>query len=342
MCSAYIDISGGGVCTMCCANSGSWRYVASEPVRTIARPSIEWWPWVDASRIDSPVLRTSPPANDRRVGRANRVAVVAHARADAARARAPVAEVDRDGTGDVTRLNECRPGHGPAAHRDRHVVAVADAELLRGRRRHQHGVVPRELRQRLGQFLQPAVVGEATVVDRRVRRERHLVGAADGGRRGRHGRGAHGFRSRRGAGNHAVVNGLAPGLLEHVAGKRGLRLPVLAHQVVAVALGPVAEDGDDLVERLAAIERRDERLHDRGGAVVRARVAPLFEEVRAVDVPVALRRRLVVEQPDVHARLRLAQGVAELEVGRRIEDGVAAEDHQQAHRAGVEILDQRS
>ena len=105
------------------------------------------------------------------VCRANRVAVVAHARADPARARAPVAEVHRDGTGDVTRLNECRPGHRAAAHRDRHVVAVADAERLRGRRRHQHGVVPRQLRQRLGEFLQPAVVGEATVVDRRVRRE---------------------------------------------------------------------------------------------------------------------------------------------------------------------------
>ena len=274
--------------------------------------------------------------------RANRVAVVADARANATRARAPVAEIDRDGAGDVAGLDEGRSGDGPAGHGHRHVIAVADAQRLRGRGRHQHGVVPRQLRQRLGEFLQPAVVGKATVVNRRVRREGHFVRAADGSRGRRHRRGAHGFGRRRGAGNHAVVDGLAPGLVEHRAGKRGLGLPVLAHQFVAVALGPIAEHRDDLVERLAAIERRDERLDDRGGAVVRARVAPLLEEVRAVDVPMTLRRRLVVEQPDVHARLRLAQRLAELEVRRRIEDWVAAENHQQAHGAGVEILDERS
>ena len=50
------------------------------------------------------------------------------------------------------------------------VIDVALLELIRfsGRRRDQRGVVPRQLGHRLGQFLHPAVVREASVVDRRV------------------------------------------------------------------------------------------------------------------------------------------------------------------------------
>jgi hypothetical protein len=138
-----------------------------------------------------------------------------------------------------------------------------------------------------------------------------------------------------------VGDRLAPGGVEGLPGEGGLGLPVLAHQVVARAFRPIAEDGHDLVERPAAVKRRDERLHDGRGAVVRARVAPLLEEVGAVDVPVAERRRLVVEEPDVDARLRFPQRLGKLQIRRRRVNRVAAEDDQQADRARVEVAGQR-
>ena len=76
------------------------------------------------------------------------------------------------------------PRHRSAAEfqlDDRHVIAAvlaavgiaaeADAELLGRLRAHEGGVVPGQLRDRFGQFLKPTVVGEAAVVDRRVRLE---------------------------------------------------------------------------------------------------------------------------------------------------------------------------
>ena len=78
-------------------------------------------------------------------------------------------------------------------------------------------------------------------------------------------------------------------------------------------------------------------------AVVRARVAPLFEKVRAVDVPVAQRRRLVVEEPDVDARAAPSRSAsANLRSAGALKTGIAAENHEQLHGAGVDVLDQRA
>ena len=49
-----------------------------------------------------------------------------------------------------------------------------EAQLLRGVRTNERGVVPGQFRKRLRQFLQPAVVGKATVVDCRVGAEDNL------------------------------------------------------------------------------------------------------------------------------------------------------------------------
>ena len=74
--------------------------------------------------------------------------------------------------------------------------------------------------------------------------------------------------------------------------------------VVRGALRPIAHRGQHFVRRLAAVERRDERLHDRDSAVVAARVAPRLQEVRLRNLPVAQRRRLVVVEAQVDAKLR--------------------------------------
>jgi hypothetical protein len=78
-----------------------------------------------------------------------------------------------------------------------------------------------------------------------------------------------------------------------------LTAPVLAHDVVPGPLRAVAHRREELVRGLAAVERRDQRLDDRGGAVVGARVAPGFEEMRFRDLPLAQRRRLIVVEAEV-------------------------------------------
>src|SRR2546423_1336827 len=72
--------------------------------------------------------------------------------------------------------------------------------------------------------------------------------------------------------------------------------PVVADQLVggavvvlvpAGAVGAPGDGGDDLVGRLAAVQRRDERLDDRRRPVEGAGVAPGLQEVGLVDVPQA-------------------------------------------------------
>ena len=58
-------------------------------------------------------------------------------------------------------------------------VAGLHAEAVRGGGAQDRGVVPGELGDRLGQFLQPAVIGEAAVVDRGVGAEDDFELAAE-------------------------------------------------------------------------------------------------------------------------------------------------------------------
>ena len=121
----------------------------------------------------------------------------------------------------------------------------------------------------------------------------------------------------------------------------GLLGPVLAHDVVAGTLAAAfGERRQDFVRRLAAVERRDERLNDRDGAVVGPHVAPHLEVVRLGDVPLALLGGLVFVQTDVGAQPHLGERVAELQIGRRRVDGVAAEDQQEVDGAGVHLADE--
>jgi hypothetical protein len=138
------------------------------------------------------------------------------------------------------------------------------------------------------------------------------------------------------------VQRLAPELREVLTCGRRLRLPAsLLHHIDAVPLGLCAEDGHDLVQRLALIERQDQRLHDRRGAVVRPRVAPLLEEMRRRHVPLAELGRLVVEKAYVDACADLLQGRREIEIHRRGEGRVHVEHHEQLHLAAVHVGDER-
>ena len=58
--------------------------------------------------------------------------------------------------------------HGFFADRDAQQIVVPHIELRRQRKRQNRHVIPRRFQQRLGQLLQPRVVGETSVPNRRI------------------------------------------------------------------------------------------------------------------------------------------------------------------------------
>jgi len=65
------------------------------------------------------------------------------------------------------------------------------------------------------------------------------------------------------------------------------------NQILLRSIDQLLERGEHLMHGLAAIERRDQWLHDRDGTIVSTDVAPRLEIVRFGDVPVALCGSLV-------------------------------------------------
>ena len=96
--------------------------------------------------------------------------------ADASGARASVAEKHCDRIVGMAGLNPDRAFDLFAIQLKLDDVFGADAKALGHLRADEHGIVPSELVHRLGQFLQPAVVGELSVVDGGVAADVELDG----------------------------------------------------------------------------------------------------------------------------------------------------------------------
>ena len=114
-----------------------------------------------------------------------------------------------------------------------------------------------------------------------------------------------------------------------------LLLPVGLHDFVPAGIGLPGEHGNQFVRALTVVERRDQRLHDAYRAVVGAGIAPRFEIVRLVHVPLAEFRGLVLIKPQVHPErdAGVLERVGKAEVGGRIVGGIAAHDDQYVHLA---------
>ena len=175
----------------------------------------------------------------------------------------------------------------------------------------QRGVVPGELGERLGEFLQPAIIGEAAVPDGGIGPERNFQRAAGRtflpslrpGRRNPPS--AHLPGGQRGVRDQSVVERGLPERLEISA--RVFSPPVVLHDVVGRAARLAEHHGEDLVRGAPVIKRRDQRLDDAHGAVVSARIAPGFEVMSFRNVPVAELRGLVVLQAEMNSQADLEQ-----------------------------------
>ena len=257
------------------------------------------------------------------------------------------------------------PRHNPHRHFGRNSVErelgdegplLVDVAVVRphvkaigGARRENQNVFPYDLRLRLRQLLQPGVVREAAVVDGRVVFDFELetgcwllaVGCWGWRRRARR------ASRQRGVFDQSIVQPLAPAALEVMEDRRrrlsgqARRLssiaPIRAHGVVGRLIHAADQRAEDFVRGAAVVERGDQRLDDRHRPVVRPRVAPTLQRMHLGDVPMRQHRRLVVVRAQVRAEWNFRQRRVELEVGRRIEDRVAAEDDQRLHGAVVHV-----
>ena len=164
--------------------------------------------------------------------------------ADASGALASVAEGDGDGVVGVSGLNPDGAGDFLAVQFEFDHVFGGDVETLRHRGTDLDGVIPGELVHRLGEFLQPAVVGELSVVDGGVAADVELdgVGVNRGKRRDPRRRILYSretLRRKCRAFDPPIVQGLAPELLEVRAGV--LLLPIGAGEIVSGGVGLAGE-----------------------------------------------------------------------------------------------------
>ncbi len=133
------------------------------------------WSWV----AESGYARSAPAEFGAAVearcrGAPQRERVEPDARADPAGVRSAVPERERDHA--VRHAGQNPDGKLQRAARviDTDHVPARDTERLGRLRAHERGVVPRQLRERIGKLLQPPVVRVSTVVQRRGRKEHDL------------------------------------------------------------------------------------------------------------------------------------------------------------------------
>ena len=276
--------------------------------------------------------------------RPQRERIGADALRDRFRPGAAVAERQDDEVVRHAGLHENRRAERPAVRAELDDVRRAHPDAAGGRVAHERGVVPRHLRDRIGQLLQPSVVREAAVVDRRILDERDLqrislrrlgLRRVFRGSRRRAGHRWHGG-SRRGVGQDPAPQGLTPAI--GIGAEPLRRLPESADDVVGRVI--VAGEKPEQRHQIAAtVQRGDERLNDRGRAVERAGIAPRLQVVRRRHVPRRRARGFVGVEARIQRDRHLLERGGELEVRRGVVAGVSAGDHERAdvpppHRVG--------
>ena len=196
-------------------------------------------------------------------------------------ARSSVPEMHGDAVVGMTGRDPHRSSKGAAlVFQLQHVLGV-EVELLRSSGTDPRGVVPGHFVLRLGQFLEPAVVGPRSIPDGGIGPEDNLQTLDRRGLTAGRGFGGDVDGGKRAVRNYAIVQRLLP---EHV--EVGLTLPILLDQLVSGFVRLTGECCDHFVRVLAAVERRDERLDEADGSVVAADIAPRFQIVRFGNVPV--------------------------------------------------------
>ena len=268
--------------------------------------------------------------------------------ADAAGRGATTAEHEADREARLAWHRVASNGEFLAADFDLDDAVVLEAKLFSRRRADECVVVPGDLGEKVRGFLQPRVVGEASI-ERIGRGREHdfefaiLDARATELSRRECGRGEcdqRGIcRRQRGASDETIVHGLAPvARAEQLAIASSVERGADQH---VAGLAFTDDEAEQFAGRDAAVDRHDERLTDGDGAVPRTRVVPRLEVVSARQVPVGLERSFVLVLGEVHRVGHLGERCREVEISRRVVQRVAAEDEQVLHLASRHVLAER-
>ena len=271
-----------------------------------------------------------------------RVNVKAHGCASATGATATVAKEGGERIIGMTCLNPNWQLKRFPIELDLHHVSAFHGQSIGHLGRHLQRIVPGHLAERRGKFLQPAVVGELAVVNAGIATEVQLDSAVIACRGWRKTRCLDRdlFGLRRGPIHPAVVQRLAPPHIEVRAGV--LRFPVILDDFVPAGSRLAIQQREQLVNTLAVVKRRNQRLDDSNGPVISARVTPRFQVMRFVHVPMAELGSFVVVKTEMNANRNVAvfERVGKAEIGRGIVNRIAAKDDQHVHLARAHVVDE--
>ena len=94
------------------------------------------------------------------------------------------------------------------------------------------------------------------------------------------------------------------------------------------------------MRRTPAVERFNERLANRRGAIEGARITPRFQGVRLWDVPDATRRSFIGIKTEMGSKRNLYEGVCERQIGRCVINRIRIENNEHLHCARLHFSDQ--
>ena len=168
--------------------------------------------------------------------------------------------------------DEYARAHVAAREPQRNVISGGYAQLLRGYRADHRGVIPGDARDGLGSLLQPARIRELAVANRRIgtKNDFQRVGVAvtQTARRPQNRHAAKRKSREARAGDHAIVQRRFPYGFESLVLFRPLALPIALNDIVSGPARIASDERKDFVRRMIVVQRRDQRLHDAGRAVV--------------------------------------------------------------------------
>ena len=117
-----------------------------------------------------------------------------------------------------------------------------------------------------------------------------------------------------------------------------LTRPIIPHHVIRLLIVVVAEQRENFISSLAFVKRSNQRLHNRRGAIVRARIGPRLEVMRHRNMPVTNLRRFVVVEIQVRAQLNFLKPIEiKPEIDRRAVCRIAANNDQRLDFADVDV-----
>ena len=212
---------------------------------------------------------------------------------------------------------------------------------------HQEHVFPSHLGDGIGQFLHPAVVVKTTVVHAVIAMENHFQIVL--GRHRHRGNRCVGNRLDCGRERHRSAGGCVSGIRDKSVEQKLLPSLItrsldsaegLANNGVRSGGAFTQNAGNHFQFRQATEQRFDQGLNRHQGSIRSAGITPGFEEMRLRQIPAFGRERFVFVITQANHLAHFFNGFFPFQISRSVVGGIATQNHQRLHVAGVHVPDE--